>query len=72
MMTSGVGLLAELLEMIFQDNRELLLELNVANVIAASKRENSALDQLIIGPELQVNAANLAENPVSQIGRAHV
>ncbi|MBA3046312.1 MAG: hypothetical protein KKH41_09655 [Candidatus Thermoplasmatota archaeon] len=69
-MATNVSLLAELLEIIFQENRELLLELNISNVIFANKREKPAIAELDVSPELHVNAERIIDGPASQFGLA--
>lgn len=58
---SSVGLLANLLEAILQDNKELLLELNAGNVISGFRKENLILSDLDVSADLHVNASRLSD-----------
>jgi hypothetical protein len=59
---TSVGLLANLLETILQENRELLLELNAGNVISGFKKENPVLSDLEVSADLRVNASTMHED----------
>ncbi|MDO9537278.1 MAG: ATPase domain-containing protein, partial [Thermoplasmata archaeon] len=56
---------AGLLESIFQENRELLLELNVQNVIRRFINENPVIAGLLVDGELHVNTEALADETES-------
>ncbi|MFO7619195.1 MAG: ATPase domain-containing protein, partial [Thermoplasmata archaeon] len=70
MMASNVSLLAELLESIFQENRELLLELKVSNVISSCKKEHPAIAGLAVDPDLHLDVGNIPDGYGSQFGLA--
>jgi len=58
---SSVSLLANLLEAILQDNKELLLELNAGNVISGFRKENTVLSDLDVSADFHVNASRLPD-----------
>jgi KaiC/GvpD/RAD55 family RecA-like ATPase len=58
---TNVGLLADLLDTILQENRELLLELNISNVISGFRKENPVVYDFEVGADLHVNASRLVD-----------
>ncbi|MCK5397282.1 MAG: hypothetical protein KAJ33_03435 [Thermoplasmata archaeon] len=68
MAINSTTLIADLLATIFQDNKTLLLELKIDNVIAGCKREHPVLEHLVVTDNLVVNPENLPDN--SEVMRA--
>ncbi len=61
MAATRIALIADLLATIFQDNKTLLLELKIDNVIAGCKREYPVIIPLIVTEELSVNSDQLPD-----------
>ncbi len=62
MAINSTALIADLLATIFQDNKTLLLELKIDNVIAGCKKEHPVLEHLVVTDNLTVNSENLPDN----------
>ncbi len=63
MAATRIALIADLLATLFQDNKTVLLELKVENVIAGCKREYPVIEPLIINEDLSVNSDALPDTP---------
>ncbi len=63
MAATRIALITDLLATIFQDNKTLLLELKIDNVIAGCKREHPVIEPLIITEDLSVNSDALPDSP---------
>ena len=63
MAATRIALIADLLAILFQDNKTLLLELKIDNVIAGCKREHPVIEPMIITEELSVNYDALPDTP---------
>jgi len=61
MVGTRIALIADLLATIFQDNKELLLELKIDNVITGFKREHPIIKPLIVAEDLSVNSDALPD-----------
>lgn len=60
---TGVGLMADLLDAILQQNRDLFIELNIGNVISRFKKENQILSSIELTTDLHLDARRLSDEP---------
>ena len=60
---TNVGLLADLLDAVMQENKELFIELNLRTVIFRYIRENPLLSSLNLSPDFHIDASKLQDSP---------